>query len=254
MALRRTHVEEARESLGRERQRCVDEKAAFRSFRSAVADVQPSTAAGSARGPLGVKTAGRETPPSLAAVRRAYERTVMNVPHYEEEYGDAYPESLAAEFGDEIAAGMTAGPGLSPELRGAVVSAAANAVREREEFLGILDEEFASLNAVEEGVERVVGELSSLDDRPLSARSFDELLALREDVLALRDGLDERARERQRTLAAHRRTLSGLVPSVTEYLYHDVDCSHPGLDALASARRLVETALSRIDRTVSTTA
>ncbi|RDI72999.1 hypothetical protein DWB78_03740 [Halopelagius longus] len=252
--MRGTHLDDARESLGRERRRCVDEKAAFRSFRSAVTDVQPSTAAGSAAGPLAVKTVGRETPPSLDAVRRAYERTVMEVPHYEEEYGDAYPESLAAEFGDEIAAGMTAGAGLSPELRRAVVSAAANAVRERQEFLDLLDAEFESLDEVEDGVELVVGELSSLDDRPLSARSFDELLALREDVLALRDELDERAWERQRTLAAHRRTLSGLVPSVTEYLYHDVDCSHPGLDALASARRLVETALSRTDRAISTTA
>lgn len=256
MALRGTHVEAARESLECERRRCADETAAFRSFRAAVAevDVQPSAAAGSATGPLAVTTAGRGTPPSLDAVRRAYERTVMDVPHYEEEYGDAYAESLAAEFGEEIAAGITAGSGLSPELRGAVVSAAGNAVRERRAFLGLLDEEFESLDAVEDGVEMVVGELSSLDDRPLSARSFDELVALREDVVALREGLDERARERQRTLAAHRRTLSNLVPSVTEYLYHDVDCAHPGLDALASARRLVETALSRVDRTVSTTA
>lgn len=254
MALIETRLGDARAALRREGRRCADEKAAFRSFCTAVADVQPSTSAGSAAGPLAVKTAGRtRTPPSLDTVRRAYEGTVMAVPHYEEEYGDAYPESLAAEFGEDVAAGMTAASAFSPELRRAVVTGAANAVRERQRFLDLLDDEFESLAAVEDDVGRVVAELSSLDDRPLSSRSFDELVTLRADVRALGNRLDERAEERQRTLAAHRRTLSGLVPSVTEYLYYDAARSHPALDALASARRLVETAVSRIDRTIAVT-
>lgn len=252
-ALVETSLGEARTALAAERRRCTDERAAFRSFCTAVADVQPSASAGSSAGPLAVKTVGRTpTSPSLSAVRRAYERTVMDVPHYEEEYGDTYEESLRAEFGDEIAAAVTSASAFSPELRRAVVAAGESAARERQQFLDLLDEEFESLDAVEDGVERTVEELSSLDDRPLSARPFGELVALRSDVRALREELDELARERQRTLAAHRRTLSDLVPRVTEYLYHDVDCSHPGLDALASVRRLVETALSRVDRTVAT--
>ncbi|SFG02590.1 hypothetical protein SAMN04488063_1172 [Halopelagius inordinatus] len=255
---RRTPIEtslgDARTALRAERRRCVDENAAFRSFCAAVADVQPSASAGSSAGPLAVKTVGRmAASPPLSAVRRAYERTVMEVPHYEEEYGDTYEESLRAEFGDDIAAGVTSASAFSPELRRAVVAAGESAARERREFLDLLDAEFESLDAVEDGIERTVTDLSSLDDRPLSSRSFDELVALRGDVRALRDELDERARERQRTLVAHRRTLSGLVPSVTDYLYYDIDCEYPGLDALASARRLVETALSRVDRRIATT-
>lgn len=252
MALRETSLGEAREALRAERRRCADEKAAFRSFSAAVADVKPSASVGSSSGPLAVQTVNRpRASPSLCAVRRAYERTVMEVPHYEREYGDTYEESLAAEFGDDIAVGVTSASTLSPELRRAVVTAGRGAARERQQFLDLLDAEFESLDTVESGVERVVEKLSSLDDRPLSARSFGELVALRADVRALEDELDERARERQRTLAAHRRTLSDPAPSVTEFLYHDVDCSYPGLDALASARHLVETALSRVDRTIA---
>lgn len=250
-----TSLGEARAALRAERRRCVDENAAFRSFCAAVADVQPSASAGSSAGPLAVKTVDRTGVSSpLSAVRRAYERTVMEVPHYEEEYGDTYEESLRAEFGDDIAAGVTSSAStFSPELRRAVVAAGESAARERREFLDLLDAEFESLDAVEDGIERTVTDLSSLDDRPLSSRSFGELVALRDDVRALRDELDERARGRQRTLVTHRRTLSGLVPSVTDYLYYDIDCEYPGLDALASARRLVETALSRVDRRIATT-
>ena len=53
----------------------------------------------------------------LKRVRNAYRETVMSVPHYQEDYGDSLPESLAEEFGPEIATAVLTTDQLTPPLR-----------------------------------------------------------------------------------------------------------------------------------------
>jgi hypothetical protein len=248
-------VADARRAVERERRRCVDEREAFRRFRSAVADVQPTAVRESQTGPLTAQAFGttQARAPALDDVRRTYERTVMSVPHYDAEYGDTYVESLRAEFGEDVAAAATSAQTFTPELRQAVVGGATAAIEERVEFVSLLDAESDSLDDVESGVRGVVAELERLDDRPLSSRSFDELVDLRAAVAGHRKRLDELAAARQGTLTSHRRDLSGRVPDVTAYLYADVACEYPALAVLADVRTLLETALDRIDRRIAAT-
>lgn len=244
-----THFEEAATLLRRERRRCADERTALRAFRSAVADVRPTPPTERVDGPPTTDLLPRSgSSPSLSAVRREYERTVMSVPHYESEYGDGYAESVAAEFGEDVAAGLTGDGALTPLLLRAVVDGATAAMRERGEFVSLLDAESESLTAARTAVSDAERRLRALDDRPLSERSVAELVGLRGDVLGVRDELDEAAARRQEVLRAHRRGLSDLAPDVTTYLYGDLPVEHPALDALAGARAVVETALRRVDR------
>jgi hypothetical protein len=248
-------VDEAQRAVNRERRRCVDEREAFRSFRSAVSDVQPTAVPGGQTGPLATQRLGatRTRASELESVRQTYERTVMDVPHYEAEYDDGYVESLSAEFGEDIAAAVTSATAFTPELRRAVVGGARAAMEERVEFIALLDEESSSLEAVEVGIQDVVDEIDRLDDRPLPSRSFDELVSLRTAVADLRPRLDDLATARQRTLASHRRELSGRVPDVTAYLYADCPRQYPALGALADARAVLERALRRVDRLLAAT-
>jgi hypothetical protein len=250
MAVVETHLADAARRVRRERRRSLDELQAFRTFRSAVADVHPTAGGGRGGGPLATKTLGRSgASPSLTAIRREYERTVMAVSHYEEEYGDGYEESVAAEFGEDVAAALTgAGPGsLTPNLRQALVAGATAAMDERDEFCSLLDEESESVETVRAAVESADETLRSLDDAPLSDRSFAELVRLRESVVAVRDRLDEVAADRQATLQGHRRRLRGYVPDVTAYLYAPLAVEYPALDALGRLRDVVEMALTRVD-------
>ncbi|MDS0298394.1 hypothetical protein NDI76_06545 [Halogeometricum sp. S1BR25-6] len=243
------YLGDATSLVRRERRRCTDERTAFRAFRSAVADVRPTAPPEGSGGPPAagaLSRTGRSA--SLTAVSREYRRTVMAVPHYESEYGDEYAESVAAEFGEAVAAGLTGGGTLTPPLRGAVVEGATAAMREREEFVSLLAAESSSLASARTTVDDSVDRLRALDNRPLSERSFADLARLRTAVLDVRDGLDEAAARRQETMRSHRRTLSNRAPSVAGYLYADLPVDHPALDALASARSLVETALARVDR------
>ncbi|MDS0293238.1 DUF7260 family protein [Halogeometricum luteum] len=243
------HLGDAASIVRRERRRCTDERTAFRAFRSAVADVRPTAPTGRAGGPPTAEALSRTgQSASLTAVRREYRRTVMAVPHYEAEYGDEYADSVAAEFGEAVAAGLTGDGTLTPPLRAAVVEGATASMRERGEFVSLLDAESSSLAAAGAAVDDAVDRLRALDDRPLSERSFADLARLRAAVVDVRDGLDEAAARRQETIRSHGRGLSDRAPSVETYLYADLPVDHPALDALASARSLVETALVRVDR------
>jgi len=96
----------ARRALAVERQRTTDERDALSTFLDRVRDVdvvEPTPMQGPKRQLQTPQTTG------LATVRDAYVGTVMSVPHYDEEYGDSYGESLEAEFGADVAAALAQG-------------------------------------------------------------------------------------------------------------------------------------------------
>ena len=228
-----------------ERRRCAGERESFESFRSALADVETvggaeGVAAGRSAGPAAVHAVGAARTEPDDGVRRvceAYRRTVMAVPHYDEEYGESLAENLAQEFGADVAAAMANASVLTDDLRDAVDDAAAASQSERDEFVGLLDREESSLETVERRLGEVADRCDALDprERQPTNEGFDELRERYEEIRDLRERLDELAAHRQRTLAAHRRTLSDGVPSVTEFLYPDADEKFPVLAGVAEA-------------------
>jgi hypothetical protein len=190
---------------------------------------------------------------SLERLRTAYAETVMATPHYDFEYGDTLAESLGAEFGDALAAALVGGTALTPELRDAVRAAAEAAQRERTEFLDVLDREAESLETVVDDVAAIEAELDSLDDRPLSARSFDDLY----DLWAALGEIDARvegiAMQRQETIRNQRTALPGVPADLCEYLYHDLSTSYPVLAALADLGNRLECARRRVECALAAT-
>ncbi|MFB6108904.1 MAG: hypothetical protein ABEJ82_08715 [Haloplanus sp.] len=236
----------ARRAVASERRRVVAEREAFAEFEARVADL--SVVAMSTTAP--VVNDHREDGPSLQRVRSVYESTVMGVPHYDAEYGDDVADSLAAEFGTDLAAAVVGSTTLTPELREAVVSAAA-ARQEREAFVDVLDREDESLAAAVDAVETLRADFQTLDDRPLDDRDFDALRDVRSELSAFEARIDGISMRRQEVIDGHRSDLPGIHADLTEYLYDDLDVSYPVLATLADFGRLVEGMRRRVDRALA---
>jgi hypothetical protein len=239
----------ALDAVADERATLRDERDALVTFDRRVADI--STVTLSTGPPLVAdpQLSGQ----SLSRLRTAYAETVMATPHYEAEYGDTVAESLAAEFGDDLAAAIIGGTALTPELRDAVRAATDAARREREEFLDVLDREAESIAAAADDIEACSTDLDALDARPLSARNFDDLHELWSTLPDLEARIEAVGLQRQEAIRGHRNDLPGVPTDLCEYLYHDLAASYPVLASLADIGARLERARRRVERALATT-
>ena len=249
----------ARRTLRRERERTADEREAFVAFRRAVRDVPARDRPASSAPPLVPATTGLSAGPSgevrspagTRTVREAYERTVMGVPHYEEEYGDTLVESLETEFPPEVATGLTTLDRLTPGLKRAVLDATDAALAEREEFLGALDAETDSLRGSTDRLVAVAEEVDALADEPMP--DFGAQDAVRARLGALADRCDAIADDRQTTLREWRDRFDppAGIPDLPRYLYADLDATYPVLAAVAATGERVTRLRRRVEREMS---
>jgi hypothetical protein len=277
-----THADEesgpiraARAALRVERRRVVDEREAFRAFRSRVSSI-PAEDGGV--GPSGTAAEGgfagvgraldgatpgsgsvRASPGSrLVAVRDAYRATLMSVPHYAEEYDDTYERSVTEEFGPEIAYALTRTDTFREEYKRSLLSAAETAVQEREAFLDALESEAESVERAESRLEPIRTEIEAIDAEldgeggDATAVGFGALDACRTRIEALKEDCDRIAARRQRVLADHERRLAlGDEIDFATYCYQDLDVSYPVLAAVGSVGDQIEGLRNRIERAMT---
>jgi hypothetical protein len=247
----------ARRVLRRERRRTVDEREAFDAFRDAVreASTEPErprrrpAARGLAAGPAAGGTTGSGAASGgVATVRRAYERTVMAVPHYREEYDDTLAESLEVEFGPELAAGLAGHDRLTPRLKRAVLDAVDASRTERERFVEALDVEADSVRTSEDRLGTVLDELGTLAEEPTPDFGAQDAVRARLGVLAER--CDAVADDRQATLRELQDRFDAPVgvPDLPRYLYADLDATHPVLATVAEVGERVTRLRRRVER------
>ncbi len=105
---------------------------------------------------------------SLEEICDIYRETVMSVDHYTDLYGDTLEESLAQEFGPEVATTMTTSDQLTPQLRDRLVNCSQQARESRQSLLQGLKSEHTALEAADEKLTRLGADL---DDVVGGARS-----------------------------------------------------------------------------------
>jgi hypothetical protein len=240
-------IDAALDAVAEERATIRDEYEALEAFDGRVAELPTVTVS---TGPPLV-TDPQPSGQSLDRVRTAYAETVMATPHYETEYGDTVAESLAAEFGDDLAAALLGGTALTPELRDAVRAATDAARQEREEFLEVLDREADSLSTAADDIADVAAAFESLDSRPIPARSFDDLHDRWSAIRELQARVDGIGMRRQETIRGHRTHLPGVPTDLAEYLYHDLSVSYPVLAAVADLGERLDGARDRVERALA---
>ncbi|WP_248896611.1 DUF7260 family protein [Haloplanus halobius] len=243
-------IDAARAAVDEERACVRAERDAFAAFNRRVADLPTASVSASPPAVPGFDRPDRTTD----AVRTAYVETVMDVAHYGAEYGDTVPESLAVEFGDTLAAAIVSDAVLTPEIRGAVRSAATAARDEREAFLDVLDHERSALARAADDIDDLCATLRSLDVDSHTRYGFDTL----RDRWSTLDDLEARVADlgarRQETIRGYRGDLPGVPTDLTEYLYADLSVSYPVLDAVGALGTRIDTVRGRIERVLTATA
>lgn len=247
------HLGEAESVVERERRRTRAERDAFVAFVGRVSDVdvvesrpRGATDGGFVAGPREATDAE-----GLREVRRAYRETVMSMPHFDAEYGESLPEHMSAEFDREVAAAVTRGPRLTPELREALVRHGRVAAGQREAFLETLECEERSLLEARDAFEGVAEDLSTLNAQPLPDRSFDGLAATWERLGDLESECGDVLERRQRALDGDRPSGGRDDLSFAAYVYQPLSVTHPVLAEGATLVDRVRTARSRVMRAMT---
>ncbi len=143
-------LDTARAQLRLARRELVDERAAFDQFCKRAERLAVDGAHATVAPDVTCAASVRPDNDGLAAVRRAYETTVMAVPHYREVYDDPYPTHLAAELGSQLARTVRRATMLTPQLRARVVDAASTARERRVDRIRAIDAELVTLDRVEQ--------------------------------------------------------------------------------------------------------
>jgi exonuclease VII small subunit len=180
----------------------------------------------------------------LKEVRQAYEATVMAVAHYEEEYDDTITESLAEEFGPEIATQLIAGETFTPLVKEQLMEATRQSRLEREQFLSTLESEQEALHTAQTTLEEIDTELERIIGRLPSELSLNELIEGYNRFIDAEETCETVLEERQQqridghAATAPRADIADLYP----YLYRSLPVTYP---VLADTTKL----LDRLQRT-----
>lgn len=158
-----------------------------------------------------------------------YHETVMAVDHYAEVYDDTLEESLAQEFGPEVAIALTTTDQLTPHLRKRLIECSQQARESRRSLLQGLKTEYGALETADEELIRLG---SGLDD-VVGTRSFEnwtdeELVSIDECLCSRKRGCKQLLIDRQAILSEQR------IPSThrishefSEYLYEPLSVTYP---------------------------
>ncbi len=233
-----------------ERRQTAAELSAFDAFIDRLQDV-PTGRVASSSGPSALTE--RSSGGGLASVREAYRSTVMDVPHYEEEYGNDFAADVTEEFGSTIATILERGGPLDVQTKRTLLALAVDSRSRRVTLLDIIDAERESIEVAAECLQPIAEELDTMADVEFRAESFGSLDAHRARIDTLVDRCDAAAESRQNDLRQHRTTaaLSESIAAVPLYLYQGLESTFPILSFIAALGDRIDAIRSDISHAAS---
>lgn len=239
-------------AIDRERDVLDSEIDAFGTFETRLASIstEKSTPATTRPAPGGSLADRSSRRPAGASIREAYVETVMNVPHYEREYGESYWESLAAELGEELAVALGQSATFSPLLKDQLRTTVRESIQSRKRMRTLLEQEADAIREAKRELRAVVEELEAIRSRPLGRCPREERRRLRADLDELSRRCDRLSQRRQDgDLGPDYFSLrDGTEMSVNEYLYQSLPSQYPVLSAVATTVDVVVAIRRRLDR------
>ncbi|MFC7225440.1 hypothetical protein ACFQKF_20460 [Halalkalicoccus sp. GCM10025322] len=241
-----------------EHERILAERDAFKQFRDRVAGLDPSSTVSNPH-------PSQELPPSidrhsssstaegLDDIQQAYRDTVMNTPHYDEEYGEPLIQDMTIEFGEDLTAAIMTNTQLTPSLQQVVVQAATAASARRTAFSTRLDEEEATLEDAYQTLTTIGEQYEQITDQPRHQQSVDDLWETHQQLTKCISTCEQLVEQRQtqRTDGHTAEPHTDKVVDLQEYLYRPLDVTYPlladgttVLERCLTARRQVEEELA----------
>ncbi|WP_239641900.1 DUF7260 family protein [Haloterrigena salina] len=227
----------ATRAVEREREQLQRECEAFDRFASAVKSitVQTDSRDGVSTVLVGNATA---TGSNLQDVRDAYRSTVMDVDHYESEYGEELYENMTLELTENVASAVADGYQFTQPLKQAVIQQSRLAKSRRESLLDAIDAERDALernrDQLREIDETVADDsIGPEDDSPLSAYSLTELFEYERRLQRCLSRYEQLHRDRQHEIHSNDayRSKTGY-PFLQLYLYESLEDDFPLLAAV----------------------
>lgn len=177
-----------------------------------------------------VHVSRRSSDQRIAKVKRAYAETVMDVPHFEAEYGESLEENMAMELGEEVTASLLAADRFTPQLKEGLLFGAQRAREERTSILRMVRTERKDLREAWQTLDGLESERSAI-----AGRANDEFGGCREayDHLKTLSERCERLLEERQT-QIHRQRAQGEYDSLhhlCKYLYEPLGTAYPVLKA-----------------------
>ncbi|MEZ3145236.1 hypothetical protein [Halobaculum sp. MBLA0143] len=240
------HLGDAHDAVADERRRAAAERDAFEQFRQRVGRLETNriTPGDHVEPPGGgtlVTGSVADRGGGLRAVRDAYEETVMSTPHHAAEYDETLTESMAAEFSEGVAGTVASGSALTPALYRTLLDGAVEARDRRETVLDRLDTEERRLREAEDVLAPAADAATAGTD--IATDDFDGCVATVERLEWHEEGVSDLVAQRQAEI--HTETDN---PHWYDYVYGDLDATHPVLAAAASVLADLETARDRAIR------
>lgn len=233
------YLRDAKSAIEAERDVVLTERDAFRRF---IRTVESTTVSDGNRSDATIVTtvSGATGTRQLRRIRERFQETVMNVPHFEDEYDEDLRECLVAEFDERTATALLDGGQFSRPLKQRICYQATTAQHTREEVLKTLSSEFDSIETSQATLQTIKDELergADTDTKSLE-KSFHELSdrhrSLRQTEARCEQLLADRQRDIRRVNRSYSRSGD---PFLQEYLYDDLDVRFPVLAAVSELIR-----------------
>jgi|AntDeeMetagen134_2_1112570.scaffolds.fasta_scaffold02158_2 type II secretory pathway pseudopilin PulG len=251
-----TYLANARRECSEEQRRVRDEKKAFEQFvqgigRLQATTVQPQVAT---EGGAMVKRTNSPATSQVGDVYKLYENTVMQVPHYEMDYGEPLRENMAIELGEEVTTALDTASRFTPQIKQALVQKGIETKDSRERFLRTLEAESESLQETNDALANIDRRVDDLEDSRRLRQSFDELEHHWWELDALEEECESVLERRQQQVrsgspATHWR---GDGHGLCAYLYSSLPVEYPALaegallyDRIKTAKRKFTESLTR---------
>lgn len=233
-----------------EHRRTTDEVAAFETFIERVQriPVKPTVCDSRPQTVINRRTAG-----GVEALREAYQSTIMDVPHYDEVYGNACLEDVTEEFGSIIATAVFQEGPFDEGAKNAVIKAATTARAERTDFIDVISAERESVQTVAAQIESVAEELTELSDRSFTEETFGALVGYHNRMTTISKRCDAIAEQRQTHLREYQTTIPrcDAIAALPRYFYADLDATFPVLSYIARLGEQIEATRRDILRAAS---
>jgi len=180
-------------------------------------------------------------------IRDAYVETVMDTPHYDDEYGDSFWESLATEFGNEFATLLKQATVITPELKQQVLTAAQQAKTQRKRLISALNQEASNLQDANAELQAIAEEVNVIQSRPFYDCPINELQQLQTDLDELSTRCQDLADRRQNG-ELEPQSASSLKTNirVPDYCYDSLSVTYPVLDVVATLSSRIATTNQRL--------
>lgn len=218
----------ARRAIEREQDEVQTEIDAFDAFSERLATVDiPQNHTGQPLPPTVARGESGSNP--LEAIRTAYQETVLAVDHFDQAYDESLEEHFTNEFGPDIGWNLTAerASPLPPQYLDAVRAASEEAIRARQNYLELFEDEYASIDRADAVITDLVDECSETQIPEWYQEEF-------------RDQLSELTDARQEKIQTYDSDSNADGHVLCSYLYDDVESTYPVLAAIGRLRSIVQ--------------